>query len=168
MSVPAIKSTLDALACFPAQLGDLFGEFARAHWHWRPDSWDGIPSELLDPVGQLCHVRDIEALGYHERFARLLAEEFPVLAAIDGDALVIELDYAHADPAQALAAFARARGQTCALLAILSPEQLARRGQFDGYGTVTVRGLIHFLASHDQQHLAGMQWLLGRIASAPD
>jgi hypothetical protein len=30
---------------------------------------------------------------------------------------------------------------------------------------VTVRGLVHNLCSHDQQHLAGLQWLLARIAA---
>jgi hypothetical protein len=36
---------------------------------------------------------------------------------------------------------------------------------FEGYGETTLRGLVHYLCSHDQQHLAGMQWLLGRIAA---
>ncbi|ONO51272.1 damage-inducible protein DinB, partial [Burkholderia cenocepacia] len=26
--------------------------------------------------------------------------------------------------------------------------------------------LVHYLCSHDQQHLAGMQWLLGKIDAA--
>jgi hypothetical protein len=25
---------------------------------------------------------------------------------------------------------------------------------------------VHFLCSHDQQHLAGLQWLLGKLARA--
>jgi hypothetical protein len=32
-----------------------------------------------------------------------------------------------------------------------------------GYGGVTVRGLVHYLCSHDQQHLAGLSWLLGKM-----
>ena len=28
---------------------------------------------------------------------------------------------------------------------------------------ITVRGLVHMLCSHDQQHLAGLQWLMARI-----
>jgi hypothetical protein len=34
---------------------------------------------------------------------------------------------------------------------------------FEGYGRVTLRGLVHYLCSHDQQHLSGLQWLLGKI-----
>ena len=48
----------------------------------------------------------------------------------------------------------------------LTPEQLSRTGEFEGYGSLTVRGLVHYLCSHDQQHLAGMQWLLGKIDAA--
>jgi hypothetical protein len=37
---------------------------------------------------------------------------------------------------------------------------------FEGYGPVTLRALVHYLCSHDQQHLAGLQWLLGKIEAA--
>ena len=52
------------------------------------------------------------------------------------------------------------------ILDALEPKQLARRGVFDGYGNVTLAGLIHYLCSHDQQHVAGIQWLLGQQAAA--
>jgi len=41
----------------------------------------------------------------------------------------------------------------------------ARVAFFAEHGAITVRSLVHLLASHDQQHLAGLQWLLGRIAA---
>jgi hypothetical protein len=53
--------------------------------------------------------------------------------------------------------------QTLTIVGALSEAQLARTGRFGGYGTLTVRGLLHYLCSHDQQHLAGLQWLLGKI-----
>jgi hypothetical protein len=31
---------------------------------------------------------------------------------------------------------------------------------------VTLRALVHYLCSHDQQHLAGLQWLLGKLDAA--
>jgi hypothetical protein len=158
-------ATLQALRQFPAQLSQLFAEVPRPRWHWTPASWDGIPSELLDPVGQLCHVRDIETLGYQVRFTRMLAEHQPTLESLDTYALVEQQRYADADPPEVLATFARAREHTLQLLEGLSEGQLRREGHFDGYGKVTVQGLIHFLSSHDQQHLAGMQWLLGHIAA---
>ena len=42
------------------------------------------------------------------------------------------------------------------------PEQFERAAEFEGR-CVSLRSLAHFLCSHDQQHLAGLQWLLGRI-----
>jgi hypothetical protein len=38
-----------------------------------------------------------------------------------------------------------------------------RTAVFEDYGPVTMRSLVHYLCSHDQQHLAGLQWLLGKI-----
>jgi hypothetical protein len=41
--------------------------------------------------------------------------------------------------------------------------KLTRPAFFEGYRRTSLRGLIHFLCSHDQQHLAGLQWLLGKL-----
>jgi hypothetical protein len=160
--------TLRTLAAFPDQLEAHFAAFAPALHQWAPAAWDGVPSEPLTALEQICHVRDIERDGYRVRFRRTLAEDRPRLASIDTDALVRERDYAHADPARALAAFRAARGETVALLTGLAADQLARPAVFDGYGAVTLRGLIHFLCSHDQQHLAGLQWLLGKALAPGD
>ncbi len=59
--------------------------------------------------------------------------------------------------------FAPRAPQTLALLRSLDESQLRRRARFEGYGPVTLRALVHYLCSHDQQHLAGLQWLLGKI-----
>jgi hypothetical protein len=66
-----------------------------------------------------------------------------------------------------LAEFAQARKDTIARLAGLREDQLQRTARFEGYGRVTVRSLVHYLCSHDQQHLAGLQWLLGKIHALP-
>ena len=155
-------SLLAALARFPQELRAHYALIPTAHARFRPESWDGIPSERFDPLGQLWHVRDIELDGYHVRVRRTLEEDAPVLADIDS--------YALADargtrgPAElALAEFEAARAQTVAMLAKLSPAQLARPAMFEGFGPITVRGLMHLLCSHDHQHLSGLQWLACRI-----
>jgi hypothetical protein len=122
-----------------------------------------VPSEALTAIEQLCHVRDIEIDGYQERFRRTLREANPTLPSIDTDALVAERAYAAADAAEVLASFRDARRATVELLGELAPEQFERTAEFEGYGSVTLRGLVHYLCSHDQQHLAGLQWLLGKI-----
>ncbi len=125
-----------------------------------------MPSESLTVLEQLCHVRDIEIDGYQLRFRRLLNEVNPLLAAIDGYALVRQRGYAQADAAEALATFRAARLETLELLRGLGEEQLQRQGIFEDYGPVTLAGLVHYLCSHDQQHLSGLQWLLGKMQQA--
>jgi hypothetical protein len=159
--------TLGALADFPHRLKANYDIVPAQRKHWRPASWEGIPSESFSPIEQICHVKDIEIDGYHVRFRRTLQESNPLLASIDSERLASERVYASADSAQIFDAFARARRETVALIARLTPEELSRIAQFEG-NAVTLRSLVHNLCSHDQQHLAGLQWLLARIAAIHD
>ena len=156
-------TTLAALAAFPAQLEAHYAAIPQAFRHWAPPSWEGVPSEAFTAIEQLCHVRDIEIEGYHVRFRRTLAETHPTLASIDSESLAIERHYGAADAATVLAEFRLARVQTMEIVSQLSDAQLARTAVFEGYGPLTMRSLIHYLCSHDQQHLAGLQWLAGKI-----
>ena len=169
MNEPAVHgvdaATLAALRAFPDLLAAHFARFPPSRRHWAPASWDGVPSEALTAIEQLCHVRDIEVEGYQRRIERTLAEDNPFLPSIDTDALARDRRYGAADPGEALAVFSDARRRTLTIIERLSPRELARPATFEGYGPVSLRGLIHYLCSHDQQHLAGLQWLLGRIES---
>ena len=160
-----IAATIDALARFPERLEAFHAEVPAAHAHFAPASWDGIPSESFTPIEQVCHVRDIEIDGYQVRFRRALGEVDPILESLDGYALARTRDYARANAAQVLAQFRAARAQTVRLLSGLGARELARPAIFPDYGAVNVRSLAHYLCSHDEQHLAGLQWLLGRIAA---
>ncbi len=159
-------TTLAALAAFPSQLDAHYAAIPQAFRHWAPSSWEGVPSEAFTAIEQLCHVRDIEIEGYHVRFRRTLAETHPTLASIDSEPLAIERNYGAADAATVLAEFRLARVQTMEIVSQLSETQLARTAVFEGYGPLTMRSLIHYLCSHDQQHLAGLQWLAGKIDAA--
>lgn len=156
-------ATFSALEAFPAQLEQLFEDFPGNYRHWAPASWDGIPSESFTAIEQLCHVRDIEIDGYHVRLRRMIEEENPILLSIDGYELAEQRRYQTANPAEVLASIRTARGQTMQIIRSLTKTQFYRTGFFPDYGQLTVKALIHYLCSHDQQHLAGMQWLLGKI-----
>jgi hypothetical protein len=156
-------TTLDALANFPRQLEVHYAVIPVQFKHWAPPTWDTVPSEPFTAIEQICHVRDIEIDGYHSRFRRTLDEDFPLLPGVDGFALASERSYATADAAEVLAAFRKARAQTVQLLSGLGKAELARPAIFEDYGATTLRGLVHYLCSHDQQHLAGLQWLRGKI-----
>jgi len=157
--------TLRALEAFPRQLEEFFADVPTGFLGWKPASWEGIPSEPFSALEQLCHVRDIEVEGYHVRFERTLSEDRPMLPSVDGFALVETRSYATARPNEVIAAFRAARAKTVSLLRSLPPGAYERPAHFEGYGDVSLRSLVHFLCSHDQQHLAGLQWLLGQYAA---
>jgi hypothetical protein len=157
-----MKATVQELAAFPSQLEAHFHCFPTSHQNWRPSSWDGIPSERLTAIEQLCHVRDIEIEGYHVRIRRTLTEDNPVLPDLPGELMARERRYASADASSVLKEFAAARAATVADIRAFSDIELSRVATFEGKPT-TLAGLVHFLCSHDCQHLAGLQWLLARI-----
>jgi len=156
------SATLADLSDFPDRLERLFAAVPEPMRHWSPASWEGVPSESLTALEQVCHLRDIEIDGYQLRLRRLLQEVNPLLESLDGYVLARERGYAQMDAAQALAAFRGARLRTLELLGGLDEAQWQRRGEFES-AAVTVQGLAHLLCSHDQQHLSGLQWLLARM-----
>ena len=158
--------TLDALAAFPRALENHYAAFPAEFVHWAPASWEGVPSEPFTAIEQICHVRDIEIEGYQVRFRRTLEEASPLLPSIDSEAVARERDYGREDARQVFAQIHAARAATVAMLRGLAPAAFDRPAEFEGYGPVSLRGLVHYLCSHDQQHLSGLQWLLGKIDAA--
>jgi hypothetical protein len=159
------SSSFQALGEFPRRLEQLFHQVPAALRQWAPASWEGIPSEFFTAHEQVCHLRDIEIDGYQVRFRRMLDETHPVLPSLDSYALARERDYPRAVADEALGAFRAARARTLELLRGLDEAQWRRRGEYED-GPVTTLGLAHYLCSHDQQHLAGLHWLLARISGA--
>ena len=161
------RATLDALGAFPRQLEAHYAAIPAGYEHWQPASWEGIPSEHFTAIEQVWHVLDIEVEGYQARFQRTLHEDEPLLPSIDSEAVARERDYGSRRAEDAFVRLGEARALTMAVLATLDEARLARPAVFEGYGPTTLRGLVHFLCSHDQQHLAGLQWLAGQIAALP-
>ena len=163
---PMHPITLAALEAFPRELEKHYAAVPADFVHWAPASWEGVPSEPFTAIEQICHVRDIEIEGYQVRFRRTLEEPSPLLPSIDSETVAKQRDYGSADAAKVFAEFRAARAKTLAVIRRLTESELDRPAEFEGYGPVTMRGLIHFLCSHDQQHLAGLQWLSGKIDAA--
>ena len=149
----------------PSQLEQAIGSIPSAALGWKPASWGGSPGEGFSAREHVCHLRDIEADGYQVRIRRVLEEENPSLLSIDGFELAKERRYCEADLVAALTAFRDARLKTVEMVRSLSDAQLARPGTFAEYGGVNVRALLHYLSSHDLQHLACLRWLAGKWAS---
>lgn len=157
---------LAQLETMPDELEQALQSVPANQLDWEPASSGGAPGEGFSARGHACHLRDIERDGYHVRFRRMLEENEPSLVSLDGYELARERQYATTDVREALASFRAARTETVARLRGLGEPQLERAGDFAEYGRLTVRALGHYLRSHDLQHLAGLQWLAGRAASA--
>lgn len=104
-------------------------------------------------VEHVCHLRDIEAEGYSRRIARLLAEESPQLAGIDGDRLARERDYLEQDADAALRAFEEARASS---VAMLRDADLTRDGTLENVGAITLARLVSLMREHDREHLRAL------------
>jgi hypothetical protein len=155
---------LDGLASMPDELERALRALPAERLRWKPESWGGCPGETFSALEHACHLRDIETEGYQVRFRRLLDEHQPSLVSLDGYALAEEKRYAEEDLGRVLQSFRAARAATLELLRGLGEAQLDRAGDFAEYGRLTLRALAHYLRSHDQQHLACVQWLAGRMA----
>ena len=153
------------LATMPDEFESVFKQVPPELWNWKPESWGGVPGESFSALEQACHLRDIEIDGYHVRFQRMLREDNPSLASIDGYQLAQEREYEKQTPQKILAEFRSARARTIEMLSNLTEADWRRRGSFAEYGVVTMAGLAHLLRSHDQQHLACMQWLFAKASS---
>ncbi|UBH28275.1 DinB family protein [Aeromonas enteropelogenes] len=151
------------LLAMPDQFEQLLAQVPADHLDWEPVNWAGIPSERFSARGHLCHLLDIETLGYQVRFRRTLEESLPALASLDGYQLAQDNQYRQQEPAEQLARFRTARSETVDWLKAQPASAWQRRARYGGYGEVTLDGLVRLLVSHDLQHLAGMQWLLMRL-----
>jgi hypothetical protein len=161
----AWSQLLDELEAMPDELERALRVVPADRRRWTPASWGGAPGETFSALGHICHLRDIEVDGYHVRVQRLLDETRPSLVSLDGYQIARDRGYDSADAGEALSAFRKARARTVERLRGLSDAQLARSGDFAEYGDLTLRALVHYLRSHDVQHLAGIHWLAGKIAS---
>jgi hypothetical protein len=143
LDLAAIIQTLEKT---PDRIEKLLLRLSPSRWNVRPS---GIQWSFVENV---CHLRDIESLGYGERIRRILEEEKPFLPDIDGAALATERKYNDQDSMQALRDFGAARRDNLLRIEPLDEGLLSREGRFED-GVVTLRALIERMRKHDEEHL---------------
>lgn len=148
---------LSLLELSPARLAQDLESVERARLAAKPADGGWSALEVL------AHLRDVEGEIYAPRLAQFLAPEGPAgsappILAGAGDvdarnaAWSRERDYAATDPAQALAAFAQARGENLALLTPLGPAERARAAIHPARGPMTLFEQVEKMAEHDLAH----------------
>ena len=133
----------------------------------RPDARNWSATEIV------CHLRDVEEL-FLTRFMTMLAMDEPKILAfsaapadlaawgiggsighpLDPDRWADERQYRRNDPREALASFARRRGETLALLGRLGLSEWQRGGRHPTRGRITIAEYAGALVAHDANHLA--------------
>lgn len=121
--------------------------------------------EIFSFVEHVCHLRDIEREGYSARIQKILEEDRPQLADIDGLQLALDRDYNAQDVDGALKDFAEARSQNVITVGGLSATQLERSGMLEGTGPVTIGALLSMLREHDVEHVEILRRLRGKLLS---
>ena len=154
MSAEELKELLGTLAATPANIQSLLNNTSDEQLR-RRHSVGGFSF-----AENVCHLRDIEAEGYTTRIKRILKEDRPLLADIDGGRLAVEREYNKQDVHKALRAFARARTESASALANLRPEELSREGTLEGAGKVKLEDLLVMMRDHDASHLKDIEQML--------
>jgi uncharacterized damage-inducible protein DinB len=116
-------------------------------------------------VEHVCHLRDIEREGYAARIGKILTEDSPTLADVNGRRLAAERRYNEQRFEDGLGEFAEARARNVSALRGLSEEQLRRRGVFEGVGEVTLARLVSMMYEHDASHRGELGALRGHLTA---
>jgi len=145
--------TFELLGNTPSELESLIEDLTASQLKTRRS-----PDEF-SVVENLCHLRDIEIEGYQVRIKRILTEDHPALADVDGGRLAVERDYNSQPAAEALAEFRRARLENLKALQGIGESQLRREGMLQGVGAVTLEKLLLLMHEHDEDHLSDLRIL---------
>ena len=115
-------------------------------------------------VEHACHLRDVEREAYLVRVSRMLAEREPRLQPFDGGAVAAARDYPRQDAFAAAREFAAARAESLAVIARLTPAELAREATF-GDQRVCFADVVAMMVAHDGEHREEMSRLLAATGS---
>ncbi len=162
------KRYLDILRETPAKLKAATKGVPKAVLTWSPapGKWS-----ILEIV---CHMRDMERDAYLARYLRILAEDNPTLADIDGDRYSLEKDYRAQKLSEALRDWSRLRRECLKVLSKAKRGDWDRAGVHETAGPLTLSDLLKRQAiGNDEAHLGQIESIkrrhetLARIGSAP-
>jgi len=128
-----------------------------------------IPEERLDltlqgdwsPRTILAHLRDGEYLAWRLALERILAEEAPTLSFLHGPEWEPQRNGSRDRRELLLADFALQRQASLAILRTLRPADRERTASLADGRRFTLARLVESWASHDAEHIAGLEAALG-------
>jgi hypothetical protein len=128
----------------------------------------GLPRSLVERPNDegwslkdiVAHLVDVEGIAFMERMGRMLHSEHPFIESIDPPARLAVGGYAARTLEDLLDDLERQRVEHAAWLASLGPSELARVGEHDTAGEISVVDIAHQWAAHDMAHLRQMALML--------
>lgn len=107
----------------------------------------------------ICHLRDIEELGYWNRIRKILTEDNPFLPDINGDQLAIKRGYQSQNLTDELRRFSECRAESLSLIDKMRPEDLEKMAVMENVGSIKLGELLLMMSGHDREHLASIDEL---------
>jgi len=104
----------------------------------------------------VCHLADTEMV-LAMRLRQVIAEDHPMMPAMDQNAWADRLAYGKRKLSPALETFRRTRAENYELLKDLPEETFARTGQHAERGSVTLLDLLRIYAEHAEKHVQQIQ-----------
>jgi hypothetical protein len=140
------QEIMKTLRATPVVLRALVDGIDDAWLRWRP-----APGEwaIIEVVGHLADTEE-RALG---RVRRMVAEDNPVLAPFDQEALATQRHYLDLDLAGELTRLEQLRGQHLAMLEGLDASRWERTGRHGEHGTMSVELYETHVAAEEVDHL---------------
>lgn len=111
----------------------------------------------------LAHFADVEVVAFRDRLRRIVEEERPAITSIDVMARMDKMGWQSRSVESLLAELERERGGTCRWLRTLTDEHLARIGEHDTAGEMSVSNILHYWPTHDMAHLRQIQRMLSAV-----
>jgi DinB superfamily len=143
-----LAETIAKLAVTPRQAEELVRGLSEQQLSWKP------APKVFSIRENVLHLRDIDIEGYAKRIRLLLDEQHPSLPDLDGGKLARERNY-NAQPVQlALDDLRASRTGSVQSLSDCSAQDLDRKAEMQGVGTIDLRRLLELWMQHDAGHIA--------------
>jgi len=115
-------------------------------------SWKFVP-EVFSMRENVWHLRDIDVEGYAHRIRLILEEERPMLPDVDGKRLARERNYNAQAIQPGLDDLRRSRAASVERLEGCSVQDLDRKAEMQGVGSIDLRRLLELWMEHDAGHI---------------
>ena len=152
------EELISGIAATPSTIQRLIEGLDPNETRWKPESGD------FSVVENICHLRDIEVEGFSVRITRILSEDDPSLADIDGAKLAVDRNYNDQDLASALDTFTKTREDNMRVIRGLTIEEFARTAKFGSDTPITLERLLEMMREHDEVHMRELSELIAERA----